>query len=161
MNCNRVNLLDYKLNDSQFVTFTDPNNTGIGLVSSDVIYLNSSNATVFLNPEMSIRSWNPFIKLDIKVNSLFLQLGEVNMDLYVENLRVGTISISDNSKYVSLEIPFGAFQDGTIQKINFITVLNPNQQTLLDKINNDVKLGVSRLNSDLFFVAINTMLIED
>jgi hypothetical protein len=65
---------------------------------------------------MSIRSWNPFIKLDIKVNSLFLQLGEVNMDLYVENLRVGTISISDNSKYVSLELPFGAFQDGTIQK---------------------------------------------
>jgi hypothetical protein len=83
------------------------------------------------------------------------------MDLYVENLRVGTISISDNSKYVSLEIPFGAFQDGTIQKIDFITVLNPNQQTLVDKINNDVKLGVSRLNSDLFFVAINTMLIED
>ena len=161
LNCNRVNLLNYRSNDSKFVTFTDPNNTGIGLVSSDVIYVNSSHATVYLNPEISIRSWNPFIKLDIEVNSLFLQLGEVNMDLYVENLRVGTISISDNSKYVSLEIPFGAFQDGTIQKIDFITALNPNQQTLVDKINNDVKLGVSRLNSDLFFVAINTMLIED
>lgn len=161
LNCNKVNLYDFENSDLQTVSFTDPNNQGIGQVASDIVLINSSHATIFLNPELKIRSWKADINFNVKANPDILQLGEINVDIYIENLRLGTISVSDEFTPIQLELPFGSFSDGTIQKIDFISALNPNQQRLLDEIKLKSEGKVGLVESRLYLLALNTIVVDD
>jgi hypothetical protein len=82
-----------------------------------------------------MQSFQSKVSLTAQGNSTLLQLGPIDVDVYVEDILLDTLVLNRDNKNFQFDLPVFAFEDGDISMFKFKTALNTSQLNELNSLN--------------------------